>query len=174
MRIERIEEARLNADDTAAIARLLDRAFGPEFGGRSFFQQRHHVRLVARDPGIVGHMALGLRDVRLGDDLVTIACLGDVATDPDRRGEGIATRLMQAVLAESRAMPAAFLVLFGDQPLYAGTGFVSQRNPMIWTDLTDARTGPVERGRDDGLMVLPLGDMSWDPDAPLDLLGWKF
>lgn len=174
MQIDRIEETRLTAVDEAGIARLLARAFDTDFGGRSYYQQRHHVRLVARDPQIVGHMALAYRDIRMGEALVPVMGLAEVATDPDRRGEGIATRLMQAAIAEARATPAAFFLLFGDQPLYAASGFTRQSNHKTWIAMTDARMGAVSTGPSTHLMVLSLRDMVWDPDAHIDFLGPLF
>ncbi|SLN63334.1 GNAT family N-acetyltransferase [Roseisalinus antarcticus] len=174
MQIDRIEETRLSGGDEAAIISLLGRSFGTDFGGRSFYMQRHHVRLVLRDPQIVGHMALSLRAIRLGDALVDIVGLAEVATDPDRRGEGIATRLMDAAIAEARATGADFFVLFGDQPLYAASGFVARSNTLRFVELDGARTGQVQEAKRGGLMVLPLGVVAWDSDAPVDLLGHLF
>ena len=174
MQIDRTEETRLGPEDEAAIASLLADSFGTDFGGRSFFMQRHHVRLVARDPGIVGHMALCLRAIRLGDSLVDIIGLAEVATAPDRRGEGIASRLMSTAIAEARQTCAEFFVLFGDQPLYAASGFIPQRNVLRYVDMEGGRTGAVHMGRKGGLMVLPLGTKRWDPEAELDMLGAVF
>lgn len=174
MTIDRIEETRLSAADEAAIAGLLARCFTTDFGGRSFFQQRHHVRLVQRDPGIVGHVAITFRAVRLGDRLVDIAGLAEVATDPARRGEGIAARLVAAGAEEARAARADFVLLFGTAGVYAGAGFRPARNPLVWADMTGARTGRIRRARKAALMVLPLGDTPWDDGAPVDLLGQMF
>ncbi|PYE84319.1 GNAT family N-acetyltransferase [Pseudoroseicyclus aestuarii] len=174
MQIERIEEARLTPELEAELGALLDLCFSGTFEGRSFFMQRHHVRLIAREEAIIGHMALSLRAIRLGEDLATIAGLAEVATHPDRRGEGIAGRLMEAMLEEARAMPADFLLLFGDRPIYAGHGFVPAPNPLRWVEMAGARTGWVAEGSERGLMVLPLGARAWDDDAPVDLLGHLF
>ncbi|ROU01278.1 GNAT family N-acetyltransferase [Histidinibacterium lentulum] len=175
MKIERIEEARLTPTDEAEIAALLRRCFVTDFGDRSYFVQRHHVRIVARDAGaIVGQMGLGLRAIRMGERLVDIVGLGDVCTAPERRGEGIASRLMEAAIAEARAMPAEFFVLFGDRPLYAGAGFEAHRNVLRFVDMEGARTNGLEHRRQGGLMVLPLGDAVWDGAAEVDLLGWLF
>jgi predicted N-acetyltransferase YhbS len=175
MRIERIEEARLAPGDETEIAALLRRCFVTDFGARSYFVQRHHVRVVARDSGgIVGQMGLCLRAIRMGERLVDIVGLGDVCTAPERRGEGIASTLMQAAIAEARAMPADFFVLFGDRPLYAGSGFEAHRNVLRFLDLEGARTGGLEHRRQGGLMVLPLRDLVWDGAAEVDLMGWLF
>lgn len=174
MQIETISETRLTAVQDGEIAALLARCFNTDFGGRSFFQQRHHLRLVARDPGLVGHMALSLRAIRIRDQLTDIAGLADVATDPAHRGKGIAAALLQAAIAEARVTPATFLLLFGTAGLYAGAGFLPAHNPMTWIDLTGARMGAVCTERAEALMVLPLRDRPWDALASLDLLGNVF
>lgn len=180
MRVENIPEWALGAADERALADLLERAFGGParpsgFNGRSFFQQRHHLRLLVRDGGtVVGHMALLYRAVRLGGRLLDIVGLAEVAIAPDRRGEGIAGRLMNEAIAFARHTRAEFLLLFGDRPLYAGVGFVPYANPMRWTAMDGARTGEIRREPAEALMVLPLGATPWDGAAELDLMGAIF
>jgi predicted N-acetyltransferase YhbS len=159
MKVETIPEVRLTPAQDAEIAALLARCFTTDFGGRSYFQQRHHLRLVARDPGLVGHVALTLRAIRAGGVLTDIAGLAEVATDPAHRGKGIAATLLQAAIAEAKASPAQFQ---------------SVHNPITWIDLTGARMGTVHSERAQSLMVLPLRDKEWDAIAPLDLMGNLF
>ncbi|MBL4813339.1 MAG: GNAT family N-acetyltransferase [Rhodobacteraceae bacterium] len=111
--IEHIEEMRLTHADEQSINALINSAFGPHYGPRSFHGQRHHMRLIIRDPHIIGHMALCYRAIRLDGRLINVIGLAEVATDPGRRGEGIAARLLQAAIAESKASQAAFILLFG-------------------------------------------------------------
>ena len=172
---EAIPEIELGPADEAMIADLLMRAFGPDFDGRSYYKQRPHLRLVIRDEGrIVGHMALVMRDIRLGERLCPIAGLAEVATDPERRGAGIASALLQEAIGRARASLAEFLVLFGDRPIYAGHGFVMANNRLTYPVLDDVRTHRVTRRVDPGLMVLPLREAAWDFAAPVDLVGHLF
>lgn len=175
MQIERIEEMRLTRADDVAIGRLLDAAFNTEFNGRSFYQNRHHTRLLVRQGGdVIGHMAVSVRAIRMGDTLCHAAGLAEVATHPDHRGEGIATALMHAAIGEARASVADFFVLFGDQPLYAASGFVPFDNVVARQDMTDARGGAIKTDRKDKLMVMSLSDLAWDPTARIDLMGFAF
>lgn len=175
MRIDRIPEWELTPDLEAGIARLLAVCFPTDFGGRSYFQTRHHLRLVYRPEGVVrGHMALQFRSMRLGGRLITVAGLAEVATDPDFRGQGVAATILQAAIAEVRASPAEALMLFGVARLYAAAGFRKVANPMIWADMLGAETRAIRHDRVDGLMVLPLRGQAWDETATLDMLGSLF
>ena len=174
--IERIPEARLGPGDEAEIAALIETCFtASDFGGRSFYQNRPHLRVVARNGArIVGHMGLFLRAVRLEDALVDVAGIGDVAVHPDARGRRLATAMLEAAVEEARAGPAAFLLLFGTRRLYAAAGFEKAPNRVTVTQMERVRTGPVETWEAQALMVKPLRDVAWDPAAPVDLLGFPF
>lgn len=173
MKTERIEELRLNDSDEREIVALLQEAFDTDFGGRSFYMQRHTARLVVREDRIVGHLGLMFRSVRVGDALIPVLGIGDVATAPDRRGQGIAGALVAAAIEEGRASPAKFLALFGEAGVYAGAGFQRKRNQMRWIDMVGARTGEVRQAQANYLMIYPLTDMDW-PDGELDLIGNLF
>ena len=166
---------RLTPSDEAAISALLSRAYGDDLDGRSFYQNRHHVRLVVRDTAdIIGHLAIGLRAVRMGDRVMQAAGIADVATDPDHRGKGIASALLQAAIAEARASPAAIVMLFGDERIYIAAGFTPKPNPTRSVPMDDLWTAPVQERTGDSLMILPLGNTPWDDTALIDLLGFAF
>ncbi len=175
MQIERIDEIDLTPADEARINTLLVRAFEEGFDDRSFHQQRHHLRLILRaGDDIIGHMALCYRSIRLGEELVRIMGLAEVATDPDHRGKGIASEMMTHAIAAARDSQATYFALFGTQPLYAGRGFVAVPNPVKHTALYGAWTGEVQVDDRGFLMVMPLRDKPWDDTAPVDLLGFSF
>jgi predicted N-acetyltransferase YhbS len=163
-----------NADDTA-IAALLARCFTTDFGGRSFFQTRHTWRHVIRQDRMVAHLAVQLRAVRLGEDILTIAGIADVATDPDHRGKGHAAALLQAALGTAGQSSASHVLLFGTARLYPAAGFRPIANPLTYIDLTGARTGLIHRGRaEKHMQVYDMKRKTWDETKPLDLLGGLF
>ena len=171
---ETINEFDLTAETEVELTALLDLAFSPKFGGASYHQQRHHVRLIQRSNGeIVGHLAITYRAVRLGDQLLDIVGLAEVATHPDHRGQGIAGHLVRSSIEFAQNSGADAVVLFGDRPVYAANGFLAKPNPLRWVAMTDKRTVDIQQQIDD-LMVLPLNNLSWDDHLTLDLLGNKF
>lgn len=175
MQIERIPEWAISPADEAQITALLARCFTTDFDGRSYFKQRHHLRLIVRNEGrIIGHMALLFRAVRLGDRLVDIAGLAEVATDPDHRGKGIAQTLLNAAMVEADASSAEFFLLFGNATLYSGNGFDKFSNRLTYLDLSGAWTGDVKVEAAEELMAKPLRGRPWPGTAPLDLLGTLF
>ena len=161
MLIEKIAEWQLTPQDHTEIAALLARCFDNDFGGRSFFTQPHHLRLIYRQGPVVAHMALLLRSVQLGQRRLTIAGLAEVATAPTHRGQGIATHLLQQAIAEAKTSPAEYLLLFGTAKLYAAAGFRNITNPIAHVS-------------DTAVMMLPLRDQTWPDTAPLDLKGPVF
>lgn len=173
---ETIPEHLLSPADETAIAALLARCFSTDFGGRSFFQTRHSWRHVIRqDQSIVAHLAVQLRAVRLGDQLLTIAGIADVATGPDQRGRGLAASLLQAGLAKARQSPASHVLLFGTAGLYPAAGFRPISNPLWFLDLTGARTNALcHQVAAEHLQVLDLTDQPWNDTERLDLLGGLF
>ena len=175
VRIAACPELALTPAVEADIAGLLASCFDTDFGGRSYFQQRHHLRLLVwKEDRLIGHAALLLRAVRLGAALMDVAGLAEVATHPDHRGQGIAAALVARAIAEAAASPACHLLLFGTARVYAAAGFVPHSNPMTWVDMAGARMGAVMSARAETLMVRPLTDLQWNGTAPLDLLGNLF
>ena len=173
---ETIAEPALSREDEAAITDLLNRVFDTDFGNRSYFHQRpHHRHVIRADGRIVAHLAVMHRAIRMGDRLVTIDGIGDVASDPDHRGQGHAGTLLKRAMAAAQGSPTTdFVVLFGDRPLYAGHGLVPQRQRLRYVEMDGARMGEVVEADSDGLMVWPCGTLDWDGDALIDLLGDKF
>jgi predicted N-acetyltransferase YhbS len=173
--IDMIADWDVTPADEAQIARLLARSFDTDFGGRSYFQQRPHFRLVWREGGqIIGHMAVMMRAIRLDGALVDVAGLADVATDPDHRGRGIAAGLLQATITQVRRTQADYFLLFGTAALYGAHGFLPSPNVITYSDLCGAVTGLVKTEAAQDMRVLPLRGRDWPVDAPVDLLGHLF
>ncbi|MCA0953694.1 GNAT family N-acetyltransferase [Mameliella alba] len=170
--IDCIAEPDLSLSDEARIADLLRQCFPTDFGGRSFYQQRPHMRLVWRDRQILSHLSLFLRAIRLGDELVDVLGIGDVATAPDARGCGHATALLDH--AVHKAGRARFAILIGDRTLYDRAGFVAQSNPFRHLRIEGARTVEITDQTSPFLRVRPLADSAWPKAERVDFLGPLF
>lgn len=174
MLIEAMAEWNLSAHDDAEIAGLVARCFDTDFGGRSYFIQRHHLRLIHRQGAIIGHTALTLRAVELGERRLTIAGLAEVATDPAFRRRGIAAALLKEAILHAKASPAEHLLLFGTAKLYAAFGFCAVSNKLAHVATKGDRVARIVTDGHDNLMVLALRDQPWPQDETLDLRGPVF
>ncbi|MFA9231177.1 MAG: GNAT family N-acetyltransferase [Microgenomates group bacterium] len=175
MQIDRIAEWDLQPEIEIQIAELLGGAFETDFGGRSYFMQRPHLRYVAqRDGRLIGHLSLTYRAIRIGARLCTVAGVCDVATLQAARGQGVAGLLLQAAMQDAQSSPAEFILLFGDAGLYGAAGFHPVDNLLHYVDMSGAQTGQMKTANDDGLMVLPLRGAVWDHTVQIDLLGPLF
>ncbi len=172
--IEVIPEYALTREDEAQVAQLLRASFPTDFGGRSFYQQRPHLRIVWRAPEILGHIALFYRAIRVDGQLTDVTGLGDIATAPQARGQGIATALLDRALTIGRDSNAGFALLFGERTLYDRAGFRLAANVYTRVDMTGAHTGDVDRVQSRFLRVLSLKAAPWPERAELDLLGPLF
>ncbi len=158
---------------------MLAAAFGQEgddgFDGRSYYKQRHHLRVLGRiEGGLVGHIALCFRAIRIGDALVPIIGLAEVATAPERGGQGIASQLLKHSIAVARQTQAPFMLLFGDHPVYAKHGFEAVTNTLRYTVIEGGHSESVISAPTRYLRVLSLTDRPWDDLADVDLLGHLF
>jgi predicted N-acetyltransferase YhbS len=177
MQIETHHEIALTKAVDTEIATLLEAAFGKDdgFEGRSFYKQRHHLRVLARENGqLIGHIALSYRVIRMGYALVPIIGLAEVATAPDQGGKGVASTLLHETIKIAAGTQAAFILLFGDHPIYERRGFVKVKNTMRFTRIEESRSQEVVTLLTEALQVMAVGDQTWDDTADIDLLGHLF
>ena len=177
MTIDEIHEIDLTPDLETEIAAVIEAAFGRDAGyaGRSFFKQRHSLRVLARVDGeLVGHIALVFRQIRAGDRLIPIMGVAEVATQPRFQGRGIGSAMLRHAIALSRKTQARFMLLFGVRPIYAGHGFLEASNDLTWVAMQEMRTTGTETKPARAFLYLPLSDEKWDNRAPVDLLGPTF
>lgn len=86
--------------------------------------QQLTVSIVAQEDGvIVGHVAVS--PVTISDGSARWYGLGPISVAPDRQGQGIGSRLMQAALDALREHGAAGCVVLGDPAYYGRFGFVA-------------------------------------------------
>ena len=159
----------------AAVACLLDACFEGVHRGRTFFKQVPHQRLLAwSGDGLVGHVGMDLRAVRVGEATVSVLGIVDLCVAPAARRQGIGAALLQA--AEDRAEGQSFaLAMADDSRIYrrAGYGLIHAAD-VTFLAIDELRChGVVRRDLSEIFMVKRLGGDAW-PDGPIDLLGHLF
>jgi predicted N-acetyltransferase YhbS len=175
MKVQIVNELDLAPALDQEIAQLLARAFDTDFGGRSYFRQRHHQRLIARIDGtLAGHVALTYRSIALGGQMFPIIGLAEVATDDAFRGQGVARGLITRAIETARHSNAQFALLFGDPAHYQRYGFEVAENNLRYLELDSGVSESVQTVIDPSFMQIATGDTRWDAQAEIDLMGHMF
>lgn len=113
-------------EDAAAIERLHERTFGPGRFARTaqrIRERREHL-LGLSFTARIGTLLVGsvrVTAVRIGPTPALL--LGPLTVEPPFRGRGIARALLDRALNEARAVGHRLVVLVGDEPYYARSGF---------------------------------------------------
>ncbi|HLH97512.1 MAG TPA: N-acetyltransferase [Xanthobacteraceae bacterium] len=114
------------AEDAAAIDRLHERTFGPGRLAKTAYRIREGAehRLELSFTARIGTLMIGsvrLTPVRIGATKALL--LGPLTVEPPFRAHGIGRALIERALAEARAKGHQLVVLVGDEPYYAKSGF---------------------------------------------------
>jgi predicted N-acetyltransferase YhbS len=113
-------------DDAAAIVRLTARTFGPGRFAKSAYRLREEVEHIPElsFTARVGTLMVG--SVRLSPIVIGAAkalLLGPLTIEPPFRGRGIGQKLIARALEEATRKGHRLVVLVGDEPYYARSGF---------------------------------------------------
>ena len=135
--------------DAAAVARLVDTAFGPGRWAKTAERLREHNRpiaglsLVAREAQrVVGSVRLW--PVLIGD--TPAAFLGPIAVEDSQRRRGLGAQLVERACAEAEIEGLAAVLLVGDEPYFGRFGFVRSNARL---------PGPVDQRR---VLIRAFGD----------------
>jgi predicted N-acetyltransferase YhbS len=140
------------ADDGLAIERLHERTFGPGRYARTAYRIREQLKhrpelsFTAR----IGTLLVGsvrLTPIRIGETPALL--LGPLTIEPPFRDRGIGRALIERSLAAARTAGHRIVLLVGDEPYYAKSGF--KRVPKG----TLSMPGPVDPAR---VLVAELGE----------------
>jgi len=113
-------------DDAATIDRLHERTFGPGRYARSAYRIREgkgHVLSLSFTARIGTLLAGSVRQTPVCIGQTPALLLGPLTVEPPFRGRGIGTALVKRALEEARAKGHKLVVLVGDEPIYAKSGF---------------------------------------------------
>src|SRR5205814_2302767 len=98
------------------------------------FNERNCSQLrVARAGGrLVGHVGISIRDTLILGAAIRVASIGAVGTDPECRGQGIASDLMADAAAHARENGASLMLISGGRGLYHRLGYVEVGRFVIY------------------------------------------
>jgi GNAT superfamily N-acetyltransferase len=166
-----VAEVDLGVALTQQLTELLRECF-PGYPDRAYFKLPPHLRFLAFvDDTLVGQLAVELRMIRVADQVLRTLGVVDLCVRTDARSQGIASLLLDEVLA----LPSDFVVLFADDDrLYSRNGFVHVDNPVTWLKVHEHTTlGLAEKVVPGVMMVRATGAIPW-PAGDVDLLGHLF
>jgi GNAT superfamily N-acetyltransferase len=169
--IRRVAEIDLGVALTQQLTELLRECF-PGYPDRAYFKLPPHLRFLAfLGDTLVGQLAVELRMIRVADQVLRTLGVVDLCVRPGARSQGVASLLLDEVLALS----SDFVVLFADDDrLYNRNGFVHVDNPVTWLKVHEHSTvGLAEKVVPGVMMVKPTGTVPW-PTGDVDLLGHLF
>jgi predicted N-acetyltransferase YhbS len=155
------------ADDAEAIDRLHERTFGPGRYARTAFRIRegrgHELNLsfTAR----IGTLLVGsvrLTPICIGETKALL--LGPLTVEPPFRSRGVGSSLVKRALKQAEAKGHKLVVLVGDEPIYAKSGF--KRIPKGQVKMP----GPVDPAR---LLVAELKAGAFDGVKGLIRSDWE-
>jgi GNAT superfamily N-acetyltransferase len=171
--VRRVAEIDLEVELTQQVTELLGECF-PGYPDRTYFKLPPHLRLLAyNDDRLVGQLAVELRMIRVADQVFRTLGVVDLCVRPDARSQGVASLLLDNVLALAR--DSDFVVLFADDDrLYRRNGWMRVDNPVTWLKVHEHATlGLAEKVDTGAMMVKPTGTVPWPP-GEVDLLGHLF
>jgi len=155
------------AADAAEIERLHERTFGPGRFARTAFrirEGRDHV-LDLSFTARIGTLMVGsvrLTPICIGDTPALL--LGPLTVEPPFRSHGVGTALVTRALTEAKARAHKLVVLVGDEPVYAKSGF--KRIPKGQVKMP----GPVDPAR---LLVAELAAGAFEDVSGLIRPDWE-
>lgn len=177
VRYELIDEFRITSGLHEQIRCLLQVCFPEsEFRlTRSYSKQSPQRRLLVWEEGIlIAHVGIEHRTIGLKTGSSTVFGLIDVCVDPEFRGAGIASAMIDYVEQLGQRNDVDFLMLFAhDRRLYERKGFRAPGNPLRWSTIHEHKTLGVDEQVREELMIKQLGERKW-PKGLVDLLGYQF
>lgn len=166
MDILQVRTQDLDAEVAGRLREMLVAAFDGEFDDEDWRHALGGTHVVAlADDRIIGHASVVERVIEIGDRPYEAGYVEAVATVQDRRGEGIATKLMAIIGDLIRDDYEVGVLATGEHGFYERLEWLSWRGPTyVRTASGTERT----EDDDDAVMVLRFGPSSGvDPSLPI-------
>ena len=175
MRIERIEEFLLKAEERRKISDLLLTCFPGFPTDRIYFKYPPGFRyLVWEGDQLVGHMGVDYRLIGYAGEMIPIFGIMDLCVLPAYQHQRLASKLLTELggLGEKNAIDFLLLVA-KDKALYENNGFFSGSNTCQWLLMVGNQALGMVKRKLPELMVKPLGKKAW-PEGLIDFMGPLF
>lgn len=139
-------------EDTAAVATLNEKSFGPGRFAKSAYRLREGVDPVAALSFVArcnGALCASIRYWPVMVGMEPSLLLGPLAVEPALRGQGIGIDMMRHSIEQARKQGAASIILVGDELYYVRAGFARIAPGKV------RFPGPVDQARVLGLSLKP-------------------
>lgn len=169
-----LPDERVSKQVDRQIRDLLSRCFVQD--AAHFQKQRHFLEipqyrwLVYVAEQLVAHVALHRKRFASPEHEFEIGGVAEVCVHPGFRGQGLVKRMLSHVHDWLAEQDVPFSVLFGENAVYASSGYQSIKNPIRFYD---AKQSCWKVELDDHGMFKEIGRQSW-PEGIIDLQGPKF
>jgi predicted N-acetyltransferase YhbS len=177
MRLDQIEEYRIDFVTQNAIQALLQKSFEFYPSDRIFYKQVPSFRLLLWDKDILAaQVGIVFRVISLDKQPFRIFGLMDLCVDENYRSRRIGSKILKKIEKIGQENNIDFILLLGGiQDYYQQKGFQMVENSCRWVLLKDYETlGIINRKIPETLLIKSLSDKKWDENANLDLMGFVF
>jgi predicted N-acetyltransferase YhbS len=177
MRLDQIEEYKIDVATEAAIQELLQKSFEFYPKDRIFYKQVPSFRLLLWDKDIlVAQIGIVFRVISLDKQPFRIFGLMDLCVNENYRSQKIGSKILKKTEKVGQENRIDFILLLGGiQDYYQQKGFEMVENSCRWVLLKDYETlGVINRKIPETLLIKSLSDEKWDNTATLDLMGFVF
>jgi predicted N-acetyltransferase YhbS len=177
MRLEEIEEYKIDSEKEKAIKELLQKSFELYPNDRIFYKQVPSFRLLLwADDILAAQIGIVFRVVSLDKNPIRIFGLMDLCVDENYRSKKIGSKVLKNIEKIGKKNQIDFLLLFGGiQDYYEQKGFQMVTNSCRWVLMKDYETlGILNRKIPDTLLIKSLSNKKWNEKSDLDLMGFVF
>ncbi len=176
MKIQRIEEFKINKKQHSIISELLKLCFSAYPSNRSFYKQFPSFRyLVFKEKKLIAHLAIIHRMIKVGQENFAIFGVSDLCVHPDFQQKKVASVLLEELETLGKKHNIDFITLIAhEQKFYKKNGFQVYNNNCRWLIINEQQSlGLAQRNLGNSLMIRALGEKNWN-NGMVDFQGCLF